>query len=435
MRAFALAAGIAGAMLLGSCSQDDAAEAHDEHDHDEHREEAGEHQHEDGEHAEEGEHAGEDAHADEVTLSADAITRYGIRVEPVRSAVLRPTVIAPARVSFNLEAMAHVGCPVEGRVVELPVRLGDKVTKGGTLAVIESPALGEAQTAFFQQRVAQETAVPAVGVAKASWERAAALYEQSQGIALSEVQRREAEYRAAQAAVRGAEAVAIGAENRLHLLGMDQAAVEALAESGEIAPYYRVRAAIDGQVIDREITLGELVGPDRESLMILADTSSYWVLADVPEARLAGIAVGARAWVTAGVLGEQRYEGSVAFVSPLVDPGTRSAQVRIEVPAEALPLRPGMFAHVEIELAALVASGTVLVVPEEAVQTVEGGPAVFVPVEDEPGTFAKRAISIGETVGGFVPIHAGLAEGDAFVASGSFILKAELGKGSAEHSH
>jgi len=77
----------------------------------------------------------------------------------------------------------------------------------------------------------------------------------------------------------------------------------------------------------------------------------------------------------------------------------------------------------------------VVVVPEEAVQTVEGEPAVFVPVEGEANTFAKREVGVGKPIGGFVPILAGLKDGEKYVAKGSFILKAELGKAGAAHEH
>jgi len=96
-----------------------------------------------------------------------------------------------------------------------------------------------------------------------------------------------------------------------------------------------------------------------------------------------------------------------------------------------------MFAQVEI--VATDPSGVeptpVIAVPEEAVQTVEGGPAVFIPVLGEENTFAKRSVTVGRPVGGLVPIYSGLVEGEQFVAAGSFILKAELGKAGAEHDH
>ncbi|MBL8761008.1 MAG: efflux RND transporter periplasmic adaptor subunit [Phycisphaerae bacterium] len=415
----ALAATAVVLWLLGGCNEHADRGGHD------HTTQGGAAKHNEGE------------HADEVTLTEEAIDRYGVRVQAAQLGMLRPTLTAPARVAFNTEAMAHVGSPLRGRAVDIRVRLGDMVRRGDTLLVVESPELGEAQADYFQKRITAQTAVPSVDLAKVSWERAKGLYEQSQGISLTEVQKREAEHKAALAAQRAAQAAAVASENRLHLLGMTQAAIEELASTGEIAPRHTLHAPIDGQVVDREITLGELVNPDREALLVLADTRTLWVLADVPEARLPEIALGARSWVAVGKTGAQRFEGQVAFVAPLVDAATRTAQVRIEVPAAALTLKPGMFAQVEIVAIdpANPEPSPMVAVPDEAVQTVEGGPAVFVPVKGEPGTFAKRAITVGPSIGGLVPILGGLVEGEEFVASGTFILKAELGKGSAAHEH
>ena len=386
----------------------------------------------------------ETEHSDEVTLTSDAIERYGIKVEAAQMHVLNPTILTPARVAFNTEAMAHVGSPLRGRAIEVKVRLGDQVRIGQELVVVESPELGEAQADLLQKQTAVLTAAPAAELSKLAWERAKGLYERSQGISLTDVQRREAEYKAAVANVKAAEAAAIAAENRLHLLGMDQAAVDALRKTSEIVPRYSIRSAIDGMVVQREVTPGELVNPDRDSLMVIADTSSLWVLADVPEARLAGIERGTKAWVAIGSSSDAskpapKFEGAVAFVSPIVDSLTRTAQVRIEVPSgndHGLVLRPGMFALAEIARAS---GGTepapVIAIPDEAVQTVEGSPAIFVPVSGEPNTFAKRAVTVGKPVGGLVPILSGLSEGEPFVVAGTFILKAELGKAGAAHEH
>lgn len=393
------------------------------------------HDHDVGGHGE-----GESAHADEVKLTADAVERYGIKIESAQMWALRPTIVTPARVGFNAEAMAHVGSRLRGRVVEIRVRLGQEVKKGDELCIIESPELGEAQADLLQKRVAKESASPQVELAKVAWDRAKNLYEQSQGISLTEVQRREAEYKAAVAAQRAADAAVTASENRLHLLGMNQDAVAEFLKTGEVFPRHTITAAIGGQVVQREVTLGELVGPDRESIMVIANLTNVWVLADVPEAKLAEIAVGAKAWVKVGSSDSKPLEGQVAFISPMVDMTTRTAEVRIEVATKDLPLKPGMFAQVEIVTTGVgAAAGSeptpMIAVPDVAVQTVEGGPAIFVPVEGEPNTFAKRAVTIGKTVGGLVPIYSGLVEGERFVAAGTFILKADLGKGSAAHEH
>ena len=392
------------------------------------------------EHAEESghDHAGEGEHADEVKLASDAVAKYGIQTSTAQLWKLRPTIHVPARVVFNTEAMAHVGSPLRGRIVDVKVRVGDPVKVGAELAVIESPELGEAQADFLQRRVAVQTAEPAVDLSRVAWERAKGLYEQSQGISLTEVQRREAEHKASIAALKATESARTAAENRLHMLGMGHEGIEALATTGEVVPRYTIRAAIDGVVVQREVTLGELVNPEREYLMVLADTTKLWVLADVPEARLLQVEVGAQAWISLGSEGDEghkRFAGAVTFLSPFVDPTTRTAQVRIEVPASGLGLRPGMFAQAEIVTANAQGTRETPVVPEEAIQTVEGAPAVFVPVAGEPGAFRKRAVTIGPAVDGLVPVYAGLAEGESFVSAGSFLLKAELGKGAAAHEH
>jgi cobalt-zinc-cadmium efflux system membrane fusion protein len=384
-------------------------------------------------------HAGEDEHAEEVTLTSEAVARYGIRTSVAQIWRMKPTIHVPARVGFNTEAMAHVGSPLRGRIVDVKVRVGDPVTVGAELAVIESPELGEAQADFLQRRVAVQTAEPAADLSRVVWERAKGLYEQSQGISLADVQRREAEHKASVAAVRAAEAARTAASNRLRMLGMEQAAIDTLATTGEVVPRYTIRAAIDGVVVQREVTLGELVNPEREYLMVLADATKLWVLADVPEARLLQVEVGSMAWVdvgTGGDEGHKRFEGVVTFLSPFVDPTTRTAQVRIEVPATELGLRVGMFAQAEIVTSSVLDAGApVVAVPEEALQTVEGAPALFVPVAGEPDTFQKRAVTIGSAVGGLVPVYSGLVEGESFVSAGSFLLKAELGKGAAAHEH
>lgn len=383
---------------------------------------------------------GEAEHTDEVMLTTDAIARYGIKTQAAQLWVLRPTITVPARVGFNTEAMAHVGSPLRGRIAEVHVRVGDPVKAGQELAVIESPELGEAQAEYLQRRVAVQTAGPAVDLSKVAWERALGLYEKSQGLSLTEVQRREAEYKVSIAALKAAESARTAAANRLHMLGMSHDAIEALGSNGEVLPRYAIRAAIDGVVVQREVTLGELVGPDSEYLMVLADTTNLWVLADVPEAKLLRIHAGAKAWISVGSPGEaasKRFEGSVAFISPFVDSTTRTAQVRIEVPRAELGLRPGMFAQAEIvEMDPNEPSpAPVIAVPEGAIQTVEGGPALFVPVEGETNTYAKRVVTIGRAVGALVPVLTGLVEGEQFVSEGTFILKADLGKGAAAHEH
>lgn len=371
----------------------------------------------------------------QIPVAPEAVETFGVRVETVRDHALRPSFVVPARVSFNTEGMAHVGSAVAGRVTELAVRRGDAVKRGDVLLTVDSPELGEAQSDYLRQRTAVEIAAPAVELATAAHERAKALYDENQGISLTEVQRRQADQQTASGALLSARAAVAATENKLQLLGMDEGAVESLGESGEISARYTVRAPIDGQVIRREVTLGELVGPDRDALLVLADLTTLWVLADVPEARLGDISIGAKAQVTLAALPEESFEGTISFVSPEIDAATRTADARIEVENGGARLRPGMFAQAEITAAAPATTRPVRAVPDGAIQMVDGRTVVFVPMAGKPGTYLKRPVTLGSPVGDLYPVRYGLTAGEPYVSKGSFILKAELGKSSAEHGH
>jgi len=196
---------------------------------------------------------------------------------------------------------------------------------------------------------------------------------------------------------------------------------------------------MNGRVIRRDVTLGQLVSPDRDDLLAVADLTTLWVLVDVPELQLRDVAVGSPARVTLAALPGTTFDGGVSFISADLNEATRTAQVRIEVDNPDGRLRPGMFAQAEILQKAPVVPGTqnlgVLAVPESSVQNIEGKPVVFVPMNDKPNTYLKRPVTVGTAVGGMLPVIYGLREGESIVLTGTFLLKAELGKSSAKHEH
>jgi cobalt-zinc-cadmium efflux system membrane fusion protein len=379
-------------------------------------------------------HDHDHGHVDEVHLTKEAIERHGIKVETVRKHALSATFTAPARVSYNTEAMAHVGSLVRGRIVELKVKTGDTVNKGDELFIVESPELAEAQSDFLLKRTDAEVAAITVEPARLAYDRAKSLHERNEGIALAEVQKREAEWRSAQGRLAAARGAAIAAENKLHALGMDQGSIHKLSQSGEVSPRSSARAPISGQVIARDVTLGELVNPERDALLVLADMTTLWVIAEVSEARIGDVVIGSEARIELAALPREKLAGKVAHVSPALNSQTRTASVRIEV-ASSAALRPGMFARAEIMAGRAGERGEVLAIPESAVLSVEGEPCVFVPVAGEEDTFAKCPVKLGRLTGGMFPLLDGLKEGQQIVVSGAFILKADLGKSGAQHQH
>jgi cobalt-zinc-cadmium efflux system membrane fusion protein len=361
----------------------------------------------------------------QVTLTPEAVKRYGIALGRAKKQKLISHIIAPAQVSFNTNAMAVVGCPVQGRVTELKVSVGDTVKKGDELLIVESPELGEAQSDYLQKRTGVVAATATVDPLKAALDRANALYV-TQGITLTEVQKRDLDYKTAQNAALTAKAAVKAAESRLKLLGMDKEAVARLEETGEITPQFTVRAPLDGTVTERLVTLGELVKPDREKLLVVADMTTLWVIADVPEARIFEVKSGEKVSIA---IGDQSFDGIVSKVGLSVDPSTRSVPVQIEVKSDPA-LKPGMFAEADIKVSD--GNDPVVAVPSSAIQSVDGSTAVFLPVDGRPNTFARRMVSVGDSAGGMLSIISGLAAGEQIVISGTFILKAELGKASAK---
>lgn len=407
---------------------EEAEGAHEVHDHAESEGVVDEHGHVHG--AE----PGEEGHVDEVQLTAEAIQANGIRLESAGQHPIGEILSVPGRVSFNTEAMAHVGTPVTGRVAEVRVKLGDEVAKGDVLFVIDSPSLGEAQSDYLQKLNQVKVAESALGVARTASERAKRLLD-SKGISLAEYQKRDGELKASEGELLMAQTARIAAENNLHLWGFDASQVNQLVKTGEINPRYIVRAPIPGRVIEREATLGEMVGPDRDALLILANMEILWVLANVPEHQVHKIIVGSSAVITLDAVPDMSYTGKITYISPSLDASTRTATVRTEVRDGHTPLKPGMFAKVRLNAAGPAGGATApmaLAVPIGSVQNVEGAPSVFVEVDNEPNTFVKQNVEVGPPINGMVPILSGLEEGKRFVSNGAFILKAQLAKGEME---
>ena len=422
--------------LAAGCDGDGAVAApngtaeHDDH--------AGHSEEENGpdDHAGHADESGGEEHADEVSLTAEAVERYGVRVAAVEARSLDAVATAPARVGFDTEAMAHVGSLVQGRIAEIRVKLGDRVETGDVLLVVDSPELGQLQADHLADLSAVEAATPAIELARDSYQRAQTLYEETSGggVTLNTVQDRQATLRAAERELAVAEADVTASANTLRLHGMTDAQIETLAGSKKIDPTYEVTAPIAGRVVEREVTPGELVSPNDEALMVLANLSTVWVLADVAEARLGSVGVGSSATLDVPALPGRSFEGSVTYIDPRVNENTRTARLRVEVENEGDALRPGMFASAMIGPSN--GGGEAMpALPADAVMEVEGETSVFVPVAGEPNTFARRGVTVSERVGDFYPVLHGVSVGDEIVVAGTFILKAEIGKAGVEHAH
>ena len=187
-----------------------------------------------------------------------------------------------------------------------------------------------------------------------------------------------------------------------------------------------VRAPITGRITARPVVLGAVVAAEAE-VYTVADLSVVWVEMAVPPADLIFVKEGMTVRVRGE--GEARAEGRIVFLSPVLDPETRSARAVVEVPNLEDAFRPGGFATADVATAEQRAD---VLIPRGAVQQIGGESVVFVRTA---GGFEKREVVLGRGDQEGVEVVFGLDPGERYAAGNSLILRAELGKAEAEHSH
>jgi len=202
--------------------------------------------------------------------------------------------------------------------------------------------------------------------------------------------------------------------------------VLAIVESESLAPY-PLKTQIDGVVIAKHITVGEPVSSDRDCFTV-ADPRDVWVDASVYQNHLRDVRLGQPALISAGH-GLDEAQGTISYVSPVVDEETRTATARVVLPNLDGVWRPGLFvtARIAVERAEVPVAA-----PLTALEVVEGATVVF--VEGEHG-FAPRPVTLGRRDHARVEVLTGLAPGERYVAKGGFTLKAELARGEMRGGH
>ena len=197
--------------------------------------------------------------------------------------------------------------------------------------------------------------------------------------------------------------------------------VMALVESPELlGRQLEIKAQIDGVVIDRKATTGELVDKAKE-IYTISDPTQLWAIAEVKERDIAAVKLGQDAAFAALAYPEEKFHGKVVLIGNQVEAGSRTVEVRIAVDNADGRLKPGMFADVEIVTTIL---DNVLLIPDNALQTEGDNQIVFVALDGSK--FEKRTVKLGLEQSGRVQILDGVKAGENIVTEGSFILKSEM---------
>jgi membrane fusion protein, heavy metal efflux system len=191
-----------------------------------------------------------------------------------------------------------------------------------------------------------------------------------------------------------------------------------------------IRAPISGLIVERRVDLGTPVGGEgqEKELYVIADLSGVWIELSVSTADLPSIRAAQPVAIASGPDGAQ-VQGRIVFVSPFLNPETRSARVIASLDNKDMAFRPGSFVTAAITIEERAAD---LVVPRAALQTIAGEQVVFVRTEEG---FEKREVVVGRTDDRNAEIVFGLDAGETIAVTNTFTLKAELGKNEADHGH
>jgi membrane fusion protein, heavy metal efflux system len=341
-----------------------------------------------------------------ITLTQEAVQRAGIKVAPVRRSSAVARLRLPAVVQANEYRQVAVTPVVAGRVTRVSAALGDRVTRGQSLAEIYSPELADAQTRYLTMRAELEAAHQELLRTERLVEIGAASKQ--------ELERIRAQHTVHATGVEGARAA-------LTLLGLAGARIERLRTAADITSTVSVPAPLPGVITERHANVGLNVDRSTE-LFKVVDLSTVWVVGALYERDFSRVAVGSSATVTTAAYPDLPLQGKVTYIDPQVNADTRTAQLRVEVVNRDQRLRLGMYADVLVE--DRIATG-VLVVPRTAVQSLGARQVVYVAEPTEAGRFIEREVRIGDRTGEDVQVIAGVAAGDVVAAEGTFYLRAE----------
>src|SRR6185503_18296013 len=310
-----------------------------------------------------------------------------------------------------VQANAYRATPVVslvgGILRRVNVELGQSVVRGQTMAIIFSDELAQAQSRYL-------TAQADLEEHHKHHTRTTKLVE------IGAASREELEQ--ATTKLRSAESELASQRQRLLLLGLSPQRISSLRSPAQVSSEVSLPAPISGTVVARSANPGEVIQADKEILRV-ADLSSVWVIGQVYEKDLGRIRVGSGTSITTEAYPGRVYRGQISYVDPTIDPGTRTAQVRIELANPGQQLKIGMY--VNVAFATLGGAGsTVAVVPANAVQNINNQQVVFVAMS-EPNVFAMRPVRLGAEANGRYPILEGVSVGDRIVTEGSFLLRAE----------
>lgn len=395
---------------------------HDEDVHEGHKDDPVAHDGPDDPDAHEGHGHEEDAHQEEGfidLMSPEQAAEAGITTDILKTGSIKQQIKLTGEVIFNQDRIVHLVPRISGVVDSVHKKLGDSVKKGDVLAIIHSRELTDIKSDYL-------SAIERIKNAKINFEREESLW-QKKIIPERQYLESKQDYIETRIALQSA-------ERKLHAIGFSEQTIADLPnQPHETLFQYLLTAPGDGIIIEKHMVQGELVTTE-SPVFIVADTSSLWVDLQVYPKDLTSVKTGQKVFVSA-LDGNLTAQGIISFLSPVISKETRTALARVELSDKDHMWRAGLFATAIVTLEQNNGNQT-LVVPNSAIQTIEGNASIFIVTSE--GYFPVT-VKTGQSNNTHVEILSGVTAGQTYVSNGSFELKAKVVTsamdGHAGHGH
>lgn len=323
-----------------------------------------------------------------------------LQITKVQQAPLTRTLRLTGAVAYNAFRTTPVTSPVGGPVSRILVQPGQHVREREPLLEVSSPDYSLLRSTYLKAR---ET----FRVTDKNFARAQDLYAHH-AIAERDLLQAESERNQAQADLQSS-------EDALRILGIPKP--DSLDKSPP-SPVIPLLAPIGGEVVERLVSPGQLLLAGATQAFTISDMSTVWVLANVYQNDLASVKVGDAVEIQTDAYPDT-FRGKISFISPALDPNTRTLQARIVVENRGGKLKKDMY------VTATVSAGTIrsaLSVPDSAIlRNDQNQPFVYVTAGENK--FARRMVDIGQSQNGRTQILKGLSEGESVVGEGSLFLQ------------
>jgi cobalt-zinc-cadmium efflux system membrane fusion protein len=320
-----------------------------------------------------------------------------VTVQPTR---LTRTLRLTGAVAYNAFNTTPVITQVGGPVSRILVVPGQHVKTGQPMLDVSSPDYSQLLDAYLK-------AADSFRLANKNWVRAQDLY-QHHAIAQRDLEQAESDRNQAQADLNAA-------DQGMRILGIKNPGDLAKAPSSALIP---VLAPIGGEVVERLVSPGQVVQAGQTQAFTISDLSTVWVLANVYQADLAAVRTGDDVVVQTDSYPD-RFHGRISYVSPALDPNTRTLQARIVVDNPGEKLKRDMYCTVTVTAGSI---PNAIAVPDASVLRDDNNQP-FVYLATGANQFGRRDVEIGESLDGKTHILRGLSPGERVVSDGSLFLQ------------